>query len=122
MDKIIWTERLRNEVLRRVKENRNILHTINREKPNWIGRMLHRNCHLKHVAEGKIEERITETGIRGRRRKQLLVERRGYWILKQKALDPTLWRIRCRRDYGSVTRRTTELCYWKRKLLNSLAY
>jgi hypothetical protein len=109
MEKIIWTERLRNEEeLHRIKKDRNILHTINRKKPNWIGRMLCRNFHLKHATEGKIEGRIDETGIRGRRRKQLLDETTGYWNLKQKALDRSLWRIRFRRGYGSVTRRTME--------------
>jgi hypothetical protein len=38
MEKISWTDRVRNEeVLHRVKEERNILHTINRRKANWIG-------------------------------------------------------------------------------------
>jgi hypothetical protein len=45
--KIIWTERVRNEeVLHRVKEERNILHTIKRRKANWIGHILRRNCLL----------------------------------------------------------------------------
>jgi hypothetical protein len=38
-------------------------------KVNWIGHTLRRNCLLKHVIEGKIEE---VTGQRGIRRKQLL--------------------------------------------------
>ena len=50
MEKISWTNRLRNgEVLHRVKEQRNILHTIKRRKANWIGHILRRNCLLKHV-------------------------------------------------------------------------
>jgi hypothetical protein len=32
---------------------KNILHTIKREKANWIGHTLRRNCVLKHVIEGK---------------------------------------------------------------------
>ena len=41
MEKIIWTERVRNgEVLRRVKEERNILYTVRRRKGNWIGHIL----------------------------------------------------------------------------------
>jgi hypothetical protein len=66
------------EVLHRVKEDRNILHTIKRRKANWIGHKLRRNCLLKHVIVGKLEGR---TGRRGRRRKQLLddlKEKRGY--------------------------------------------
>jgi len=42
--KIIWIDRMRNEaVLQRVEEERNILHTINRRKANWIGHILCRN-------------------------------------------------------------------------------
>jgi hypothetical protein len=45
---------LRNEkVLHRVKEERNILHTIKRRKANWIGHILRKNCFLKHLIEGK---------------------------------------------------------------------
>jgi hypothetical protein len=43
------------EVLRRVKEERNVLHTVKRRKANWIGRILWRNCLLKYVIEEKIE-------------------------------------------------------------------
>jgi hypothetical protein len=38
MEKISWTDHVRKEeVLQRVKEERNILHTIKRGKVNWIG-------------------------------------------------------------------------------------
>jgi hypothetical protein len=58
MEKVSWTDRVRNEeVLHRVKEERKILHTIQRRKANWIGHILGRNCLLKHVTEGKIEGR-----------------------------------------------------------------
>jgi hypothetical protein len=50
---ISWTDRVRNEeVLQRVKEERNIVHTIKR-KANLSGHILRRNCLLKHVIEGK---------------------------------------------------------------------
>jgi hypothetical protein len=56
MEKISWTDHVRNEeVLHRVKEERNILHTIKRRKANWIGHILRRNCLLKHVTKGKTE-------------------------------------------------------------------
>ena len=55
MEKIIWTDRVRNEVLHRVKEERNILHVIKRRKANWIGYILRTNCILKRVIEGKIK-------------------------------------------------------------------
>jgi hypothetical protein len=72
-EKTSWTDRVRKEeVLHRVKEERNILHTIQIRKANWIGHILRRNYLIKHVIEGKIEGRIAVTGRRGRRRKQLL--------------------------------------------------
>jgi hypothetical protein len=96
MEKIIWTDRVRNEeVLHRVKKERNILHTIKIIKDNWIGHILRRNCLLKHVIEGKLEGRAEITVRRGRRHKQLLddlEEKRIHWKLKEEALDRTLWR------------------------------
>jgi hypothetical protein len=63
MEKISWTDHVRNEeVLHRVKEEKNILHTVQRRKANWIGHILRRNCLLKHVIEGKLEGRIEMTG------------------------------------------------------------
>jgi hypothetical protein len=51
MGKFSWTDRLRNEVLHRVNEGKNILHTIKKKKANCIGHILRRNCLLKHVIE-----------------------------------------------------------------------
>jgi len=94
MEKFSWISHVRNEeVLQRVKEERNIMQTIRRRKTNWIGHILRRNCLLKHVIERKIEGMKEVTGRRGRRRKQLRNERkekRGYWKLKEEALDRTL--------------------------------
>jgi hypothetical protein len=95
------------EVLHRVKEERNIVHIIKRRKANWIGHILRRNCLLKHVIEGKLEGRIEMTGRKGRRCKQLLddlKEKRGYWKLKEEALDRSHWRSRFGRGYGPVVR------------------
>ena len=81
------------EVLHRVKMERNILHTVKRRKVNWIGQVLRRNCLLKHIIRRKIEGGIEVTGRRRRRYKQLLddlKETRGHWKLKQKALDCSL--------------------------------
>jgi hypothetical protein len=73
MEKIIWTDHVRNEeVLLRVKEKRNIVHEISKRKAKWIGRILHRNCRLQQVIEGKIKGRIKVTGRRGIRRRKLL--------------------------------------------------
>jgi len=66
---ICWTDSVRDEVLQRGREERNILHTIKRRKGNWIGHVLSMNCILKqighvlsmncilkHIIEGKIRE------------------------------------------------------------------
>jgi hypothetical protein len=61
--RISGTDRVRNEeVLHRVKEERNILHAVNRRKGNWIGHIWNSNCLLKHVIAGKIEGRLDVTG------------------------------------------------------------
>jgi hypothetical protein len=86
---------VRNEkLLHRVKEERNILHTVERRKANWIGHILRTNCLLQRVIEGKIKGGM-ETTRRGRRRKKLLndlKDRRGYTYLKEEALNRTVWR------------------------------
>jgi hypothetical protein len=43
------------EVLREVKEDKDILRTVKRRKADWIGYILRRNCFLKHVIEGKMD-------------------------------------------------------------------
>ena len=63
---------MRNEVLQRIMEERNILRKIKRRKANWIGNTWRRNCLLEHVMDGKMEGRIEVTKRRGRRGKQLL--------------------------------------------------
>jgi len=112
MEKISWTDHVRNEdVLLRVKEQRNILHEICKRKANWIGHILRRNCLLQRVTEGKIQGGIEVTGRQGRRRRKLLddlKERRGYSHLKEEALDRTMWRARFGRCFGPVVRQTTK--------------
>jgi hypothetical protein len=96
MEKISWIARVRNEeVLLTVNEQRNILHEIRKQKANWIGHILRRNCLLKQVIEGKIKGEMEVTRRRGRRRKKLLddlKDSRGYSHLKEEALDRTVWR------------------------------
>jgi hypothetical protein len=58
MEKISLTDHVRNEVLFRVNEQRNIQHEISKQKANWIGHILHRDCLLKQVIEGKVKGRI----------------------------------------------------------------
>ena len=111
IEKISWTDHVRNEVLLRVKEQRNILHEITKRKANWIAHILHRNCLLQRVTEGKIQGGIEVTGRQGRRRRKLLDdlnERRGYSHLKEEALDRTKWRARFGRGFGPIVRQTTK--------------
>ena len=96
MEKISWTNHVRNEeVLLRINEQRNILHEIRKWKANWIGHILHRNCLLKQVIEGKVKGEMEVTRRRGRRGRKLLddlKDRRGYSHLKEEALARTMWR------------------------------
>jgi len=98
------------EALHRVKEERNILHTVRRRrKANWICCIWLGNCLLRDAIEGKIKGRIEVMGIRGRKRKQLLSDlekRRGSWKLNETALNRnlSLWKRlwACREtDYGT---------------------
>jgi hypothetical protein len=94
MEKISWTDHVRNEeVLLRVKEQRNILHET------------------RQVIEGKIKGGLEVTGRRGRRHRKLLddlKERRGYSHLKEEALDRATWRAHFGRGFGPVMRQTTK--------------
>jgi hypothetical protein len=98
MEKISWTDHVRNEeVLLRAKGQRNIPHEIRERKANWIGHILRRNCLLQWVTEGKIQGGVEVTGRQGRRCRELLgdlKERRGYSHLKEEALARTKWRAR----------------------------
>ena len=97
MEKISWTDRVRNEeVLHRVKEERNILDTMKRWKAKWIGHIL---------------PRIEVKGRQGRRCKQIfddLKERGRYWELKEEAPDRTVWRTGFGRGCGPVVRQTAK--------------
>ena len=93
------------EVLLRVSVQRNILHDTRKRKANWIGHILRRNCLLQQVIEGKIKGQIEVARRRGRRRKKLLddlKDRRGYFQLKEEALDRTMWRNHFGRGFGPV--------------------
>jgi hypothetical protein len=73
MENISWTEHVRNDdVLFRIKEQRNILHKIRKRRANWIFHILRRNCFLQWVTEGKIQWGIEVTGRQRRRRRKLL--------------------------------------------------
>jgi hypothetical protein len=112
MEKISWTDHVRNEeALLTVKEQRNILHEILKRKANSIGHILHKNCLLQRVIEGKMKGVIEVTRRRGGRRRKLLnnlKERKEYSHLKEEALDRTMWRARFGRGFGPVVRQTTK--------------
>jgi len=56
IEEIGWTDHVKNEeVLLRIKKQRNILYEISKRKANWIGHILRRNCLLQRVIEGKIK-------------------------------------------------------------------
>jgi hypothetical protein len=105
MEKITWTDSVRNdEVLHKVKEERNIIHRVRRRKANWIRHILHRNCISKHIIEGKME-RGTEVRVKHEIRcKQLLddlKEMERYCELKEST--------RLKRGRGSITRESADL-------------
>jgi len=105
MEKIIWADRVRNEVLHRVKEKINIVLITNRKKTEWFCHILRRNCLLRHIIEGKVDGRIEVTGRWGRRRKKLLndpKEHTGYCKLEKETLDHTLWRTCFWRSCGRM--------------------
>jgi len=73
--------------------------------------ILRRICLLKQVIEGKIKGEMQVARRRGRRCKKLLddlKDRRGYYHLKEEALDSTMWRHRFGGGFGTVVRQNTE--------------
>ncbi|WP_410967417.1 hypothetical protein, partial [Salmonella sp. SAL04191] len=95
MQKIKWTEKIRNEdVLQRIGESRKLIGKIRRRKANWVGHHLRRECMIKEVIEGKLEGRRAM----GRKRFQLIDELRknkeSYQDLKAIAANREKWRAR----------------------------
>ena len=119
MEEMSWNNPLRNEeVLQRVKEERNISQTIKRRNANRTCYILHRNCFLKHILERNIEGRMEVVGRWGRRHKQLLYntkDKKEYHKMKEEALDRTLWRTCFGTGYRTVIRQTTE---WMNEWMN----
>jgi len=97
MEKISWTDHVRNEeVLLLVNEQRNILHETRKRKANWIGHILRRNCLLKQVIEVKIKGEMEVARRRGRRCKKLLDDSTYFtlcisWIIKRMTFHNTWW-------------------------------
>jgi hypothetical protein len=108
---ISWTDHVRSEeVLLRVKEQRNILREMSKRKANGLVTF----CVETAFYDRLLKERkggIEVTGRRGRRRRKLLddlKERRRYSHMKEEILDRTMWRARFGRGFGPVVRQTTK--------------
>jgi hypothetical protein len=110
LEKISWTDRVRNGwVLQRIKERRNILHTVKEGKlTGFVSCCVETAFKTRYRTE---DRKIEVTGRRGRRRKHLLEvlkEMKWYRNLKEEALDRTLWRTGFGRGCGPVLRQTVE--------------
>ena len=92
MEKISWTERVRNEeVLRRVGEERTLINTIWRRKARWTGHVIRSEGLLRTVIEGRAEGKRP----RGRTRRMMLDDiKQGqtYHAMKKAALNREGWR------------------------------
>lgn len=119
-EKIIRTDHVKNEVLQRVEQERNIINTIKRRKPNWIGHILHRDCLCKtcYWRNDRGMER------RERRPKQLMNEGKEnrLWLeIEREALDRTLLRTGFRRGCGLFVRQIM-LWWWTVKLFGVIKW
>ena len=95
IEKMNWTDRVKSEeVLYRVKEEINSLHTIKRRRVNSIGLIVSGNCLLEHVIEEGEDEEEGVSSYRITLRKT------------EEALYHTLWRSCYGGCYGPVFRRT----------------
>jgi ferredoxin len=83
---ISWTDCVKNEeVLQRIKEERNLLNKKKRGLANCIGHLLCRNCLLR-VTEGKVHGTMEGPG----RHEQLLKIERG--STRSNSLENSLWK------------------------------
>jgi hypothetical protein len=55
LEEVSWTDYVKRLVLRRVKDEMCILHTMKRRKANWIGHVLRRKYLVRRSNEVKIE-------------------------------------------------------------------
>ena len=101
---ISWNNCVENEVLCRVREERNILHAVKQRNANWIGDIICRNCHTntccgrKDRRDGKARKK-TSAAIGD------FKEKTRYWNLEEEALYHSPWGIHCGRRL--VARQTT---------------
>ena len=62
MEQIRWADRVRNEVLYGVKQERNTPHTVKIRHLYWIGHNFCRSSLLNHAIEGKLEGKNRSDG------------------------------------------------------------
>jgi hypothetical protein len=55
MEKISWTDHVRNEEVLQSQGEKEYPIYSKRKKGNWIGHVVCSNCDVKHISEGKIE-------------------------------------------------------------------
>jgi inosine/xanthosine triphosphate pyrophosphatase family protein len=72
MENTSWNNRVRNEEVLHRRKEKNILHAIKTRKATWICHIVHSNCLLKHIIEGKIEGGMKVKERQRRKCKQLL--------------------------------------------------
>ena len=53
MEKISWTDRVKDDVMQSLREEKNIPHTIKRWKANWIGHV------VRKIGRGDEEENVS---------------------------------------------------------------
>ena len=103
MLKISWRDKVTNqEVLKRVDEERSLLHMIDRRKHRWLGHVIREEGLLLTVIEGRMVGKKT----RGRRRLNMLSDMVGgtpYVQTKRKAENRITWRESGRNRRSSVS-------------------
>jgi len=78
-EKVIWTDRVRNEALHAIKEDRKSYLQWKVGRTNWIGHILRRNWHLRHDID-RSKCRVDEEEDVG-----------NYWITLRKREDIVNW-------------------------------
>jgi hypothetical protein len=86
-----WTNHVRDEVSHRLKEEMYNLYPIQSRQNNWTEHILHRNCPVKQVLEGKVGGEIEVMGRQIRCKQPLddLKEMGGYWKLQKETQGHT---------------------------------
>ena len=93
MERISWTDKVSNEeVLQRVKAERQMLNATQIRKRRWIGHLLRHEGLLIDLLEGRMKGKRRP----GRKRLQMLddiLENKHYAMLKAQAQDRCNWRL-----------------------------